>query len=129
METLATFLIVAGAIGALIYVIARPNRYSKMTEQEFEEDAKKGSLLGAAVIGLERSLRPRETDYLIEEKLRIDKDATPTAGEPPEDSLPAQQKPHLRLHRAAASGSRVALRIQASNAGILPRSARDHATH
>lgn len=92
-DTVATFLIVAGVIGALIYVIGRPNRYSKMTDEEFEEDAKKGSLLGAVVIGLERSLRRREAEYMIEEKLRIDKDATPVAaGEPPEDSFPAQQK-------------------------------------
>jgi len=91
-DTLATFFIVAGVIGALIYAIGRPNRYSKMTDEEFEEDAKKGSLLGAVVIGLERSLRRREAEYMIEEKLRIDKDATPAAGEPPEDSFPAQQR-------------------------------------
>jgi hypothetical protein len=85
-ETLLILLIVTGAIGALLYVIVRPNRYSKMTEVEFEEDTKKGSLLGAAVIGLERSLRRREAEYMIEEKLRIDKDATPASGEPPENN-------------------------------------------
>jgi hypothetical protein len=91
-DTLATFVMVTGVIGALIYVIGRPNRYCKMTGEEFEEHAKKGALLGAVVIGLERSLRRREAEYMIEEKLRIDKDATPVAGEPPEDSFPAQQR-------------------------------------
>jgi len=91
-ETLFIFLIVAGAIGALIYVIGRPNRYSKITDEEFEADAKKGSLLGAVVIGLERSLRRREADYMIEEKLRKDKDAATVAGEPPENSAAVQQK-------------------------------------
>jgi len=44
------------------------------------------------VIGLERSLRRREADYMIEEKLRKDKDAATVAGEPPENSAAVQQK-------------------------------------
>lgn len=85
-EILTVILILGGAIGALVYVIGRPNRYSKMTDEEFEEDAKRGSILGAVVIGLEHSLRRREAEYMIEEKLRVDKDATPVGGEPPEDA-------------------------------------------
>ena len=91
-ETLAILVILAAVFGTLIYLMGRPSRYSQMTDQEFEEDAKKESLLGAAVIGFERSLRRREADYIIEEKLRIDKDATPVAGEPPEEVLPPQLK-------------------------------------
>jgi len=90
---LTVILIVGGAIGALIYMIGRPNRYSKMTDQEFEEDAKRGSILGAVVIGLEHSLRRREAEYMIDEKLRIDKDATPVAGEPPENTLQPKRMP------------------------------------
>ncbi|MFI5098691.1 MAG: hypothetical protein ACHQT6_12030 [Candidatus Acidiferrales bacterium] len=91
-ETLIIILILAGAMGTLIYVLGRPSRYSRMTDEEFEADAKKGSLLGAAVIGLERSLRRREADYVIEQKLRVEKDATTVAGEPPEESLKGRQK-------------------------------------
>lgn len=81
-DTLVFVLIIALAVGALIYAIGRPNRYSKMTDEDFEEDAKKGSLLGSVVIGLERSLRRREADYVIEQKLRIEKDATPSGDKP-----------------------------------------------
>jgi len=73
VETLALFVIFAGVFGTLVYRIGRPNRYAQRTNQEFEEDAKKGSLLGAVVIGLERSLRRREADSMIERI--IDKDA------------------------------------------------------
>ena len=66
-----------------MYVIVRPNQYSKITEEEFEKDTKRDSLQGAVVIGLEHSLRRREAEQMIEEKLRIDKDATPASGEPP----------------------------------------------
>jgi hypothetical protein len=58
VESLAIFVILAGVFGMLIDRIARPNRYAQMTNEEFEQDAKKGSLLGAVVIGLERSLTP-----------------------------------------------------------------------
>jgi hypothetical protein len=93
-ETLTVILIVAGAIGALGYVISRPSHYSKMTEGEFEADTKRSSILGAVVIGLERSLRRREAEYMIEEKLRNDKDATPVAGEPPEDTPQLKRPAH-----------------------------------
>ncbi len=80
------FLIVVGLIGALIYVLASPNRYAKMTDQEFEEDTKKGSVLGAAVIGMERALRRREADFVIEQKLRIEKDATDVGDQPAKEN-------------------------------------------
>jgi len=79
-------LLVLGAIGGLAYVMASPNRYSKMTDWEFEEDTKKGSLLGAAIIGVERTLRRREADFVIEQKLRMEKDATPSGDHPPEEN-------------------------------------------
>jgi hypothetical protein len=63
-----------------------------MTDEEFAEDAERGSLLGAAVMGVERTLRCREADYRMEEKLRTDKDAAPLAGEPPEEILQPQPR-------------------------------------
>ena len=80
---LIIFLTVAGLMGGLIYVMASPNRYAKMTDQEFEEDTRKSSVLGAAVIGMERALRRREADFVIEQKLRIEKEATPSGARLP----------------------------------------------
>jgi hypothetical protein len=92
-ETLTILLVVVAAFGTLLYLIVRPNPYSKMTEEEFEEDAKRGSTLGMAVLGAERILRRREADYLIEEKLRVNKDAASIGGEPPENYLPSKDFP------------------------------------
>jgi hypothetical protein len=76
--------VAVGLIGALVYVMGGKDRYADMSEEEFEQEAKKKSLLGAAMMGVEGALRKRETTILMEEKSRVERDATPSAGEPPE---------------------------------------------
>ena len=73
-----------GLIALLIYVMAGNDRYATMSEEEFEEEAKKKSLVGAALIGFEYTLRKKEATYVMEVKSRIERDATPSPGEPPE---------------------------------------------
>jgi hypothetical protein len=86
------FLIVSGLIGSLVCVMASPNRYARMSDQEFEEDTQKSSVLGAVVIGMERALRRREADFAIEQKLRVEKDAT-TSGDHRPKEKPRKEKP------------------------------------
>ena len=91
---LITIGIVLGAVGSLVYIMGRPNRYTRMTDQEFEEDTKEGAGWGAAIIGMERALRRREADFVIEQKLRVEKDATPSGDKPhPEVAQKVDQKP------------------------------------
>jgi len=79
-------LIVVGALlGALVYMMGSKDRYEEMTEEEFEEEVKKKSLLGAAITGLEGTLRKREATIMMEAKSRVERDATPSPGDPPED--------------------------------------------
>ena len=79
-------LIVAGAlIALLVYVMGSRDRYEEMTEEEFEEEAKKKSLLGTAITGLEGTLRKREATIMREAKGRVERDATPSPGNPPEE--------------------------------------------
>lgn len=94
LSDIIIFMMVGGLIGGLIYVMASPNRYAKMTDEEFEEDTKRSSVLGSVVIGLERTLRRKETDFVIEEKLRVKKDATLSGDRPPKETpVPTQEKP------------------------------------
>ena len=58
LSDIIIFMMVSGLMGGLIYVMASPNRYAKMTDEEFEEDTKRSSVLGSVVTGLERTLRP-----------------------------------------------------------------------
>jgi len=54
--------VVGGLVGLLLYVMGNPERYKEMSEGEFAQEAKKKSLLGAAITGLEarceRAQRP-----------------------------------------------------------------------
>jgi hypothetical protein len=76
-------MVVGGLIGLLVYVMGSRDRYEEMTEEEFEEEAKKKSLLGAAITGLEGTLRKREATVMMEAKGRVERDATPSPGDPP----------------------------------------------
>jgi len=76
---------VVGLIGALVYVMGSRDRYAEMTEEEFEAEAREKSLLGAAIMALEGTLRKREATIMMEAKSRVERDATPSPGEPPEE--------------------------------------------
>jgi hypothetical protein len=94
LETIFIIATVLLAVGALVYVMGRPNRYSQMSEEEFEEDTKRGPGLGAIIIGAERALRRREADFVIEQKLRVEKDATASGDKPhPEGTEQEPEKP------------------------------------
>lgn len=86
-EFLLTILIVLGFVGALVYVMRGKSRYEEMTNKEFEDEVRKGSgsLVGAAIGGLEGALRKREAAVMMEAKTRIEKGEAPSPGEPPED--------------------------------------------
>jgi len=76
-------IVLGGVIGLLVYVMGSRDRYEEMTEEEFEEEAKKKSLLGAAIMGLEGTMRKREATIMMEAKARVERDATPSPGDPP----------------------------------------------
>ena len=78
-------MVVGGLIGLLVYVMGSRDRYEEMTEEEFEEEVKKKSLLGAAITGLEGTLRNREATIMMEAKSRVERDMTPSPGDPPEE--------------------------------------------
>jgi len=78
-------MVLGGLIGLLVYVMGSRDRYEEMTEEEFEEEARKKSPLGAAMMGLEGTLRKREATVLMEAKGRVEQDRTPSPGDPPED--------------------------------------------
>jgi ABC-type bacteriocin/lantibiotic exporter with double-glycine peptidase domain len=78
-------IVLGGLIGLLVYVMGSRDHYEEMTEEQFEEEAQKKSLLGAAIMGLEGTLRKREATVLMEAKGRVERDRTPSPGDPPED--------------------------------------------
>jgi hypothetical protein len=69
-------------IGALIYTLGAPDRHETMTEEEFEEEAKKKSLVGAALVGLDKAIQPGRTEHVLVQKHRVEKDGSVADGEP-----------------------------------------------
>jgi hypothetical protein len=76
------FAVVILLLIVLVAVIGSPDRYAKMSEKEFEQDAERGSLLGAAMLGVAKALRPDRAEQVLEQKQRVEKDATPSGDAP-----------------------------------------------
>ena len=70
------YAIVIGIVVVLVCGIvkaASADRYSNMTEEEFEAEAQRSSLIGGAMIGLQQVIDPgHRVEYLQEQKLRIE---------------------------------------------------------
>ncbi|HEX5426190.1 MAG TPA: hypothetical protein VFW94_21760 [Candidatus Acidoferrales bacterium] len=81
------------AIG--IAMAASGRRYSEMTEEEFEAEAKRSSAMGAAVGGLQKIINPtHSTEHIVEQEQRIEAERT-NSGDHPESGLGEQAKtPH-----------------------------------
>jgi hypothetical protein len=86
---MAGFLLMLGIavalVAVLVAVMGGRDRYAEMSKEEFEEEARRKSPLGAAIAGLEGTLRKREATILMEAKGRVESDRTPSPGEPPEE--------------------------------------------
>lgn len=83
---LLALVVTIGLMGLLVYIMGSQDRYATMSEEEFEQEARKKSMLGAAITGMESALRTREAGYVMEVKNKIERDATPSPGEPPEEA-------------------------------------------
>jgi hypothetical protein len=74
-------------VAAIVYGIvkfASGERYFKMTEEEFEAEAKRTSLMGAAVAGLQKTIDPSHgVQYVQEQQQRMEADGA-ESGEKPE---------------------------------------------
>jgi hypothetical protein len=82
MATILLFFAAVVLIGVLIYVLGAPDRHETMTEEEFEEEAKKKSLVGAALIGLDKAIQPGRTEHVMVQKSRVEKDGSTADGSP-----------------------------------------------
>jgi len=76
------FAVVILLLIALVAVMGGPDRYAKMSKKEFDEDAERKSLLGAAMVGVEKALRPERAQQVLEQKKRVERDATPSGDKP-----------------------------------------------
>jgi hypothetical protein len=76
--------VVIALVIAFIVVLGGKDRHSEMTEEEFEAEAKRGSLLGAGVTELHKVFQPARVKQIVAERQRA-KEAMNVSGDPPHD--------------------------------------------
>lgn len=79
-------LVIVGIVVALIGVLGAENRHAKMTEEEFEEEAKRNSAIGAGVLELQKAFQPNRVTQYVEEKQRV-KEESSFSGDPPHEPI------------------------------------------
>jgi uncharacterized protein affecting Mg2+/Co2+ transport len=89
------YLIAAIVLVVVVYAIAKAasgNRYANMTEEEFEAEAKRASLVGAGVIGLQKVIDPgHRVEYMEEAKQQVEADGA-ESGDGPDPGRPSAPK-------------------------------------
>ncbi len=81
-------IVIVALVIALVVSIGGSDRYSKMTEKEFEEEAERSSLLGAAMIGTQNLIQPSRVQAMSKQKKRVEKDAAVPGDPPSKDPKP-----------------------------------------
>lgn len=70
----------------IVYGIAKAaggRRYSKMTEEEFEAEAKRGSAMGAAIGALQKIIAPAHSvEYVQDQQQRVEADGAESGDQP-----------------------------------------------
>ena len=62
--------IVVGLVVAFVLVLGAKEDLSDMSEEEFEAEAKRSSMIGAGVAELHKAFQPNRVKQVVEEKLR-----------------------------------------------------------
>ena len=90
------YVILFAVFVALLVGLARAastrDRYADMTEEEFQADADRSSLLGAAMLGLQKNLQQKRVEYILQRDKHLETDATTPGDRPPEGPPEAPKK-------------------------------------
>lgn len=91
-----TYLIAAIVLILVVWGIVKAtssDRYANMTEEEFEAEAKRASLVGAGVMGLQKAIDPgHRVEYMEEAQMRAEADGA-ESGDSPDPGQPPVPKP------------------------------------
>jgi hypothetical protein len=72
--------------------VASGDRYSKLSEKEFDAEAKRSSLMGSAMIGVQKTLDPHHSvEHVQEQKQRAEPDGA-RSGDAPETGNKGRQE-------------------------------------
>ena len=82
------YLLIGAVIVAALHglsQLASSDRFSKMSEKEFEEEARRSSMMGAAMSSVQKIFDPsHHVEYVEEQQDRAGAEASHPGGQPPE---------------------------------------------
>jgi hypothetical protein len=76
--------VVVAVLIALVATLGAKDRHSEMTEEEFEAEAKRVSMMGAGVVELHKMFQPARVKQIVAERQRA-KEEMNVSGDPPSD--------------------------------------------
>ena len=77
--------VILAVVGGIFHLVTGGGRYAKMTEREFEEEAQRGSALGAAMLEIQKIVDPRnKVEYLQQRDKHVQADGTESGDASPD---------------------------------------------
>jgi hypothetical protein len=86
--------VVLAVLVALIVTLGAKDRHSEMTEEEFEAEAKRISMMGAGVVELHKAFQPTRVKQIVAERQRA-KEEMNVSGDPPSEDIPNDENTPL----------------------------------
>jgi hypothetical protein len=83
--------VVVAVLVALIVTLGAKDRHSEMTEEEFEAEAKRVSMMGAGVMELHKMFQPARVKQIVAEKQRAKQEMNVSGDPPHDDEIPDDQ--------------------------------------
>lgn len=93
MEHLVIIVVLVLVVAGILLATSGKNRYSEMSEEEFEKEAQRSSAIGNALMGVQGILDPsRKVEYVLQRDKRPEGDSAESGDRPP-DQLPKGSDP------------------------------------
>lgn len=87
MEYVVIAAVLILALAGILHAATGKSRYAEMTEEEFEEEARRGSPLGSALMSVQGIIEPnRKVEYVLQQDKRFAGDASESGDRPPNHS-------------------------------------------
>ncbi len=89
---MVTLFLLAVFVALVIGVMAAATskgRYQEMSEEEFQAEAERASLLGSAVLGVHKFLQPKRVEYILKRDKHPEAEETESGDRPPDRTPPA----------------------------------------
>jgi len=94
MVTLILIIVVVLVVACILQAMVGKSRYADMTEEEFEDEARKSSAVGNALMAAQGIIEPnRKVEYVLQQDKRLEGDSAESGDRPPDQTRPPNGPP------------------------------------